>query len=74
MKLWDLSGYSERTKSKEPAWLKVAFRGQIVSRYKPSYALITPNLPGNLPRWRHRSITGLISQRHLARNSIVFGK
>lgn len=44
MKLWDLSGYFERTISKEPAWLKVAFRGQIVSRYKPSYALITPNL------------------------------
>ena len=65
VKLWDLSGYSERTISKEPAWLEVAFRGQVVSRYKPSYALITPNLPGNLPRRRHQSVTGLISRDNL---------
>ena len=31
MKLWDLSGYSERTTPKRPTYQKLAFGGQIVS-------------------------------------------
>ena len=32
LKLWDLSGYSERTMSKRPTWKKWAFRGKFSLR------------------------------------------
>ena len=35
LKLWDVSGYSERTMSKRPSCQKWAFRGKLSLRYSP---------------------------------------
>ena len=45
MKLWDLSGYSEKSNIQEAQLPKTSISGQnlIVSEiFKPSYALMTP--------------------------------
>ena len=46
MKIWDLSGYSERTTSKRPSYQKPAFLGKLSLKYQPSYP----------PRYRDDSI------------------
>ena len=78
LKLWDLSGYSERTMSKRPTHQKWAFWGQIVSEIvaqlclknsikNPSQfflGLPKKNLEGFA--WSFLSITGLRSERQFA--------
>ena len=45
LKLWDLSGYSERTMSKMPTCQKLAIRGKIVSERLAGYTHKTPCKP-----------------------------
>ena len=42
VELWDLLRYSERTTSKTPNRQKLAIRGKLSLRYKPSYAVTIP--------------------------------
>ena len=42
MKLWDLSGYSEKSNIQEAYLPKTSISGQIVSEILASYALMTP--------------------------------
>ena len=74
LKLWDVSGYSERTMSKRPSCQKWAFRGKLSPRSSPVMLRKCHTNPSNVfggrPKkklegfvWSFLSITGLRSQR-----------